>query len=290
MHINMKYYIVSIGAIFLALGIGILVGFNLNNNEEMNKQQAAIIEQLDEEFNSIKKENDTLKDDLKNTDKKYNDLIEYVDKNADALMSGSLSGKNIAVVSTYGRTENVDKIKEIVNQYDGSVAFELIFNKEITNEELIKKAAGKTGEKFKSTEDVVNYVFDIVKRGNAESLAPLEELKMIDLNSESDDISNFSSVVISAASESSGPAKQFNALDKFVVSKLKSENKYVVETQTKDAKTSYVEQYAKSKASTVDNIDEKIGVLSLVALVQDENLVGNFGRLDTASSLIPMEK
>lgn len=290
MHINMKYYIVSIGAIFLALGIGILVGFNLNNNEEMNKQQAAIIEQLDEEFNSIQKENDTLSSDLKNTDKKYNALVEYVNENADALMSGSLSGKKVAVVSTYGRTENVDKLKEIVNHYDGSVSFELIFNKEITDKELIKQAAEKTGEKFKSTEDVVNYVFDIVKRGNTESLAPLEELKMIDLNSKNEDIANFSSVVISASSESSDPAKQFNELDKFVVSKLKSENKYVVEAQATGAKTSYVEQYAKNKAATVDNIDEKTGVLSLVALIQDENLVGNFGRLDTASSLIPMEK
>lgn len=290
MHINMKYYIVSIGAIFLALGIGILVGFNLNNNEEMNKQQAAIIEQLDEEFNSIQEENDTLSSDLKNTDKKYNALVEYVNENADALMSGSLSGKKVAVVSTYGRTENVDKLKEIVNHYDGSVSFELIFNKEITDKELIKQAAEKTGEKFKSTEDVVNYVFDIVKRGNAESLAPLEELKMIDLNSENEDIANFSSVVISASSESSDPAKQFNELDKFVVSKLKSENKYVVEAQATGAKTSYVEQYAKNKAATVDNIDEKTGVLSLVALIQDENLVGNFGRLDTASSLISMEK
>ena len=290
MHINMKYYIVSIGAIFLALGIGILVGFNLNNNEEMNKQQAAIIEQLDEEFSSIKEENDTISADLKNTDKKYNALVAYVNENADALMTGSLSGKKVAVVSTYGRTENVDKLKEIINQYDGSVAFELIFNKEITDKELIKEAAEKTGEKFKSTEDVVNYVFDIVKRGNAESLAPLEELKMIDLNSESEDIANFSSVVISALSESSDPAKQFNELDKFVVSKLKSENKYVVEAQSKGVKTSYVEQYAKNKAATVDNIDEKTGVLSLVALIQDENLVGNFGRLDTASSLIPMEK
>lgn len=290
MHINMKYYIVSIGAIFLALGIGILVGFNLNNNEEMNKQQAAIIEQLDEEFNSIQEENDTLSSDLKNTDKKYNALVEYVNENADALMSGSLSGKKVAVVSTYGRTENVDKLKEIVNHYDGSVSFELIFNKEITDKELIKQAAEKTGEKFKSTEDVVNYVFDIVKRGNTESLAPLEELKMIDLNSENEDIANFSSVVISASSESSDPAKQFNELDKFVVSKLKSENKYVVEAQATGAKTSYVEQYAKNKAATVDNIDEKTGVLSLVALIQDENLVGNFGRLDTASSLIPMEK
>ena len=290
MHINMKYYIVSIGAIFLALGIGILVGFNLNNNEEMNKQQAAIIEQLDEEFNSIQEENDTLSFDLKNTDKKYNALVEYVNENADALMSGSLSGKKVAVVSTYGRTENVDKLKEIVNHYDGSVSFELIFNKEITDKELIKQAAEKTGEKFKSTEDVVNYVFDIVKRGNAESLAPLEELKMIDLNSKNEDIANFSSVVISASSESSDPAKQFNELDKFVVSKLKSENKYVVEAQATGAKTSYVEHYAKNKAATVDNIDEKTGVLSLVALIQDENLVGNFGRLDTASSLIPMEK
>ena len=290
MHINMKYYIVSIGAIFLALGIGILVGFNLNNNEEMNKQQAAIIEQLDEEFNSIQEENDTLSSDLKNTDKKYNALVEYVNENADALMSGSLSGKKVAVVSTYGRTENVDKLKKIVNHYDGSVSFELIFNKEITDKELIKQAAEKTGEKFKSTEDIVNYVFDIVKRGNAESLAPLEELKMIDLNSENEDIANFSSVVISASSESSDPAKQFNELDKFVVSKLKSENKYVVEAQATGAKTSYVEQYAKNKAATVDNIDEKTGVLSLVALIQDENLVGNFGRLDTASSLIPMEK
>lgn len=290
MHINMKYYIVSIGAIFLALGIGILVGFNLNNNEEMNKQQAAIIEQLDEEFNSIQEENDTLSSDLKNTDKKYNALVEYVNENADALMSGSLSGKKVAVVSTYGRTENVDKLKEIVNHYDGSVSFELIFNKEITDKELIKQAAEKNGEKFKSTEDVVNYVFDIVKRGNAESLAPLEELKMIDLNSKNEDIANFSSVVISASSESSDPAKQFNELDKFVVSKLKSENKYVVEAQATGAKTSYVEQYAKNKVATVDNIDEKTGVLSLVALIQDENLVGNFGRLDTASSLIPMEK
>lgn len=32
MYINMKYYIVIIGVIFIVLGIGMLVGFNLNNN------------------------------------------------------------------------------------------------------------------------------------------------------------------------------------------------------------------------------------------------------------------
>ena len=38
MNINMKYYIVTIASIFLALGIGIIVGFNLNYDQELSKQ------------------------------------------------------------------------------------------------------------------------------------------------------------------------------------------------------------------------------------------------------------
>lgn len=290
MHINMKYYIVSIGAIFLALGIGILVGFNLNNNEEISKQQANIIKQLDEEFNDIKEENSNLKKELNGTDKKYNALITYVNKNADSLMTGSLTDKNVAVISTYEKSENVNTLKNIINEYGGSLAFDLTFNKEITDEKIIKEAAKKTGEKFESTADIVNYTFDMIKRGNNESLNILKDLKIININSENGEIANFSSAIILAPSESSNPNEKFNKLDKFVVSKLKSQNKYIVEAQTTKSKTSYVEQYAKNKVATVDNIDEKTGTLSLVSLVQDENLVGNFGRLDTASSLIPMEK
>lgn len=290
MHINMKYYIVSIGAIFLALGIGILVGFNLNNNEEISKQQANIIKQLDEEFNDIKEENSNLKKELNGTDKKYNALISYVNKNANSLMTGSLTDKNVAVISTYEKSENVNTLKNIINEYGGSLAFDLTFNKEITDEKIIKEAAKKTGEKFESTADIVNYTFDMIKRGDKESLNILKDLKIININSENGEIANFSSAIILAPSESSNPNEQFNKLDKFIVSKLKSQNKYIVEAQTTKSKTSYVEQYAKNKVATVDNIDEKIGTLSLVSLVQDENLVGNFGRLDTASSLIPMEK
>ena len=60
MHINMKYYVVSIGAIFIALGIGMLVGFNLNYDQELSKQQATIIEDLDKKFENLKTKNDEL--------------------------------------------------------------------------------------------------------------------------------------------------------------------------------------------------------------------------------------
>ena len=35
MHINMKYYVVTIGAIFISLGVGMLVGFNLTMTKSL---------------------------------------------------------------------------------------------------------------------------------------------------------------------------------------------------------------------------------------------------------------
>ncbi|MEF3402036.1 copper transporter, partial [Listeria monocytogenes] len=71
MHINMKYYIVTIGAIFIALGIGMLVGFNLNYDQELSKQQAAIIDDLDAKFEDIKTTNDELEGKLDKKESEY---------------------------------------------------------------------------------------------------------------------------------------------------------------------------------------------------------------------------
>ena len=56
MNINMKYYIVTIGSIFLALGIGIIVGFNLNYDQELSKQQSEVLSQFEEKFDSLNEE------------------------------------------------------------------------------------------------------------------------------------------------------------------------------------------------------------------------------------------
>ena len=68
----MKYYIVSIGAIFISLGIGILVGYNLNYDQELSKQQASIINDLDSKFNKLKDTNDSLEKSLDNLKGEYN--------------------------------------------------------------------------------------------------------------------------------------------------------------------------------------------------------------------------
>ena len=56
MNINMKYYIVTIGSIFLALGIGIIVGFNLNYEQELSKHQSEVLSEFEDRFDSLNQE------------------------------------------------------------------------------------------------------------------------------------------------------------------------------------------------------------------------------------------
>ncbi|MDB8987029.1 copper transporter, partial [Parabacteroides merdae] len=77
----MKYYIVTIGAIFIALGIGMLVGFNLNYDQELSKQQAAIIDDLDAKFEDIKTTNDELEGKLDKKESEYKKLVNYLNQN-----------------------------------------------------------------------------------------------------------------------------------------------------------------------------------------------------------------
>ena len=100
MHINMKYYIVSIGAIFISLGIGILVGYNLNYDQALSEQQASIINDLDSKFNKLKDTNDSLEKSLDNLKGEYNKAIDFINENVDSLVLNRLTDKSIGIIST----------------------------------------------------------------------------------------------------------------------------------------------------------------------------------------------
>lgn len=114
MHINMKYYVVSIGAIFIALGIGMLVGFNLNYDQELSKQQATIIEDLDKKFENLKTKNDELETALDSSEKNNTQLVEYINSNYEKIIKDELQDKNIGVITTsndYDYSEQVQNNK-----------------------------------------------------------------------------------------------------------------------------------------------------------------------------------
>ena len=52
--ISMRYLIVSLAAVFLALGIGIFIGFMFDGQEIFLNQQEALIDELEYKFGEIK--------------------------------------------------------------------------------------------------------------------------------------------------------------------------------------------------------------------------------------------
>ena len=136
MHINMKYYIVTIGAIFISLGIGMLVGFNLNYDQELSKQQAQIIGDLDVKFEELREKNNDLENKLKEINTSYDKTIDYINNNADKLISEELTDKNIGVISINGNSNSED-IENTITKADGNVVFNINLKMDTISDDVL---------------------------------------------------------------------------------------------------------------------------------------------------------
>jgi len=291
MHINMKYYIVSIGAIFIALGIGMLVGFNLNYDQEMSKQQANIISDLDKKFDNLKDKNDSLEKDLAKITEEYNKSIEFIDANFDKILVNELLDKNIGVISTNQSEDYTKDIEETIVKANGNIAFNIAIKNTIYDEKKLEEVSTKLGLEIKDANDIVTYILDSLNSTDAKvKLASLEELELIKVNDINNEYMSYDSVVLAGGSDSKTSKDDFEKIDKFLISKLKEEKKSVVGVQKSTTTNSYIELYSNEKISTVDNIEQKSGKLAMVMLLKDSNILGNYGILDTAQSILPYQK
>ena len=78
---GITYHIITITAVFAALGLGILIGSLLNGEKLLSSQQTKILNQMGERLNIISKENSDLKKEVKKMSDEIaskNELIEKV--------------------------------------------------------------------------------------------------------------------------------------------------------------------------------------------------------------------
>ena len=287
MHINMKYYIVTIGAIFISLGIGILVGFNLNYDQELSKQQAQIIGDLDVKFEELRDKNNDLENKLKKINTSYDKTINYINNNADKLIAEELTDKNIGIISINGNS-NLEDIENTITTANGNIAFNINLKVDTISNDVLKDISTKFGVDIKTESDIINYLVDSLKSDDGkENLKYFEEIGLLDLNKLEEDYQSYTSVILSEESNAENLEKHFELIDKLLIEKLKSEGKYLVGVENTNKKTSYIELYSDNKVATIDNINEGSGKLALVLALKDGNVVGNFGVSKTAESLIP---
>lgn len=282
MHINMKYYVVTIGAIFISLGVGMLVGFNLNYDQELSKQQAQIIDDLDVKFEKLKNTNNDLKAKLKSLNLNYDKTINFINANVDKIILEELTDKNVGIISI-NKNEDINHAEDTILKANGNLLFNINFTDKFIDEVLLTELSKQVEIDIKNSEQLVSYVLDVLKNeGAREKLQPLQDLGLIKIKSLEPEYMNTVSVVL----DGDGYVEKVEDLSKALIEKLKQE-KHVVGIETTETESSLIGLYSENKIATINNIDEGSGQLALVLALKDGNLIGNFGIGDNVESLIP---
>ena len=156
MNINMKYYIVTICAIFVALGVGILVGFNLNYDQALSKQQSEVLESFNSEFDDLKEKNKNLQSEIDVLNGDIDTVKEYIDKNIDVLTKDVLTNKNTGIILTSENHDYSEDIENLIKNANGTVSFNILIKDNINNEEKLANLSKDLNKTFKSSKDVID--------------------------------------------------------------------------------------------------------------------------------------
>ena len=138
MNINMKYYIVTIGSIFLALGIGIIVGFNLNYDQELSKQQSEVLSEFEDRFDSLNQEKADLNTQIEDLTKEQEKLTSYISQNYNLLITNALTDRNTGIIITNEKNDYSEEIENLIKDADGHLAFNIVVRDTIEDEKKLK--------------------------------------------------------------------------------------------------------------------------------------------------------
>ena len=247
----------------------------MNYDQELSKQQASVISDLDNKFDALKVTNDNLEKSLADLSDDYDKAIAFINDNVNNLVVGRLTDKNIGIITTA----------------NGNVAFDITLNNNIFNEKKIEELATKLNLEIKDTKDIMAYIEEALSESNATlKLKELEDAEMIKINSLNENYQSYNSVVIAGGNNGKLGKEQYENIDKILIETLKDKDKNIVGVQQSNTKFSYVDLYFNDKVTTIDNVDEGIGKLSLVMVLQDSSIAGKFGKLEGSDSIIPYKK
>lgn len=286
---NIKYYVVTIVSIFLAIALGIFVGFMLNAQDILSSQRDEIIVQLEEKFDYLKEENEKVKKESNKTKAENEKLTEFNRTAYSIMIKGRLEGKNIAVIETSDDYLYTEVNQTLVSAGANSVSNTTIKDALLLDKEKLKEIYKTVKETEKEPTDlvqeVVREITSSLLTGDVTPLvSTLNEQGLIDITGTYE--GNVDYVVLGGGSLEKND-ERYKLVDKTIIDSLKKNETPIIGIEKEDVKNSYIDRYKESRISSVDNVDSTIGKITLV-LAMDGN-PGNYGVKPSAGSLAPVD-
>jgi hypothetical protein len=288
MPIDFRYYISSLAAIFLALGIGIVIGGALMGNDEIVKSQEMLILSLEQEFQQLRSEKKYLQDGLKARDLEIEVLRQFNREILPLLVKDLLTDRKIAVIKTNPTIDSglTAEMIKILHQAGAEVQRIINFTEwpDLTLES--KTVAARLG--FKADELWLEHLFsrfmeEVASGERDEILSSLQANNLIQVNG------NIKEPIDTLILFGGSHDEKMIRVDEFDLTLVKTAQNIgltVVGVEPLSASFSYIRKYKNTGLITIDNVDTLPGQVALVfALVSGKK--GEFGVKETAQALLP---
>jgi len=285
MFINIKYLVITIISIFLALGIGILIGVQIDSQDLILEQQEITVQRMENKLDELNRINTDLQDEL-NQLKAINSINETYIKNIfPDYIKYKLSGMHIIVLETtdeYTYTSMRQALKTAGAQVTSlTIVSDKLLNmsdQEIT--QLVEYFGLSDGG------DIIPVILKRIAetvggKYDPDVISLLKEKGIIYVNGNLQQPADY--VVL--AGGSSEKSNKHEYIDIPLIKELNKLSLPLVGVETTNVETSYIDIYKKQKLSTVDNVDTIIGQTSLILVINGKE--GHYGVKKSANSLIP---
>lgn len=285
MIINLRYHIASLVAVFLALGIGILIGSTLPGTDALIEQQKQLSDRLEAQLELLQKRNEAVQVRASSLEMDNNIQKQFEKQVMPVLISGRLQGHNVAIIETngYGFPDDLvetlgaagAKVTSITTVLDGLEASD--------KEKLLAELKWQDMKNEPLTPRLANEIVKSVAEGDANKvLATLSQLEMIKTQGTYGEPIN--DVVIIGGSADEGMIRT-GTVDLPMIDYLQRKKISVFGVEQSGVLHSYMKDYQKKRISTVDNIDTIPGQVALVLAISGKP--GHYGIKSTAQKLLP---
>jgi hypothetical protein len=270
-----RYHIATISAIFLALGIGIIIGSSFVKSAIVERQTKRL-EELKSQFN-----NEVVA--LREDNQQSSDFIAAL---TPRLIGNQLKDVHVALVQVGDYPDTVSKIRDTLQQAGAVVTSVTTFNRDFAarlemNLTEIITALQKTHPKLtRSTASILRTIaFAIAKGEKQGDMNTLSSYNVIDLDGEYSHKNNY--VILVGGSTDMNSDEADNVVIPFI-KQLKRTGVTTLYAEPTDCDLSYVGNLSDTAITTVDDTDTDIGRLTLVLAMHSPK--GNYGVKKTAQN------
>lgn len=291
MIIDLRYHVVSLVAVFLALGLGITVGVNLGRGA--NKQLENQIVRLEETYGKIREDQKLLQASLQAKDNEIEIANQFQKAIVPSLTMNRLLGRRIAVIRTNNTVDfkYVKKLVGLMRQAGAEVTSVTTFSKTINlsdqqfKTELVDAFDLPMLEEKSLIPVLSQRLIQIIIKGQGSSqLIYLQNKDLVQLWGDYN--RGYVDTLVFFGGGTTPESNHQTETDQPLLDAVRKFGITVVGVEPSFVDESYMRLYQSKCQGTVDNVDTSPGEVALVYLLASGKK-GFYGIKDTARALVP---